>query len=219
MSAFVVHDLKNIVTQLSLMVKNAKRLGHNPEFQADMLMTVENSLDRMRQLMLQLREGAAPGGGAVGVDLHRIAQELAASATRRGRTLALRPSERLAARGHVDRLERVIGHLVNNAFDATEAGQSVWIQIERLGSFVRVEVGDNGMGMSADFLQNRLFKPFQTTKAAGMGIGAYESFQYVQELGGKVQVDSEEGRGTVVTLLLPLMESFQASDLHTSEAA
>ena len=219
MSAFVVHDLKNIVTQLSLMVKNAKRLGHNPEFQADMLMTVENSLDRMRQLMLQLREGAAPGGGAVGVDLHRIAQELAASATRRGRTLELRPGERLAARGHVDRLERVIGHLVNNAFDATEPGQSVWIQIERLGSFVRVEVGDKGAGMSADFLQNRLFKPFQTTKVAGMGIGAYESFQYVQELGGKVQVDSEEGRGTVVTLLLPLMESFQASDLHTPEAA
>jgi putative PEP-CTERM system histidine kinase len=219
MSAFVVHDLKNIVTQLSLMVKNAKRLGHNPEFQADMLMTVENSLERMRQLMLQLREGAAPGGSAVRVDLHRIAQALAAAATRRGRTLDLRPSERVAARGHVDRLERVIGHLVNNAFDATEPGQSVWIQIERFGSFVRVEVGDNGSGMSAEFVQNRLFKPFQTTKVAGMGIGAYESFQYVQELGGKVQVDSEEGRGTVVRLLLPLMESFQASDLHTLEEA
>lgn len=219
MSAFVVHDLKNIVTQLSLMVKNAKRLGHNPEFQADMLMTVENSLDRMRQLMLQLREGAAPGGGPVGVDLHRIAHELAAGATRRGRSLELRLSERLAARGHVDRLERVIGHLVNNAFDATEPGQSVWLQIERFASFVRVEVGDNGSGMSAAFVKDRLFKPFQTTKAAGMGIGAYESFQYVQELGGKVQVDSEEGRGTVVTLLLPLMESFQPSDLHAPEEA
>jgi putative PEP-CTERM system histidine kinase len=219
MSAFVVHDLKNIVTQLSLMVKNAKRLGHNPEFQADMLMTVENSLDRMRQLMLQLREGAAPVGSAVGVDLHRIAQELATAATRRGRTLELRLSERLAARGHADRLERVVGHLVNNAFDATEPGQLVWIQVERFGSFVRVAVGDNGIGMSAEFVQDRLFKPFQTTKAAGMGIGAFESFQYVQELGGKVQVDSEEGRGTVVTLLLPLMESFQPSDLHTPEAA
>lgn len=219
MSAFVVHDLKNIVTQLSLMVKNAKRLGHNPEFQADMLMTVENSLDRMRQLMLQLREGAAPGGGAVGVDLHRIAQKWAAAATQRGRTLELRLGERLAARGHVERLERVIGHLVNNALDATQTGQAVWIQIERLGSFVRVAVGDNGSGMSAEFVNNRLFKPFQTTKAAGMGIGAFESFQYVQELGGKVQVDSEEGRGTVVTLLLPLMESFQASDLHTPEVA
>jgi signal transduction histidine kinase len=69
MSAFVVHDLKNIVTQLSLMLKNAKRLHANPEFQQDMLMTVENSLDRMRQLMLQLREGATPPGTVVGVDL------------------------------------------------------------------------------------------------------------------------------------------------------
>jgi hypothetical protein len=84
-----VHDLKNIVTQLSLMMKNAKRLGHKPEFQADMLMTVENSLERMRQLLLQLREGAAPGGAAVGVDLGRIAQGLATLATRRGRQLEL----------------------------------------------------------------------------------------------------------------------------------
>ena len=66
MSAFVVHDLKNIVTQLSLMMKNAKRLHANPEFQLDMLMTIENSLDKMRQLMLQLREGATPPGTAFG---------------------------------------------------------------------------------------------------------------------------------------------------------
>jgi len=214
MSAFVVHDLKNIVTQLSLMMKNAKRLGHNPEFQADMLMTVENSLDRMRQLMLQLREGAAPGGAAVGVDLGRIAEALALSASRRGRLLELDLQPRVATRGHQDRLERVVGHLVNNAIDATPQEQRVWLKIERFGSHARVEVGDKGVGMSERFVQERLFKPFQTTKKAGMGIGAYESFQYVQELGGKVSVHSEEGVGTVVTLLLPLIESFQESDLQ-----
>ncbi|MBS3997288.1 MAG: PEP-CTERM system histidine kinase PrsK, partial [Hydrogenophaga sp.] len=215
MSAFVVHDLKNIVTQLSLMMKNAKRLGHNPEFQADMLMTVENSLERMRQLMLQLREGAAPGGSAVGVDLGRIAQSLATSVSRRGRHLELQLEPRVATRGHEERLERVVGHLVNNALDATAAQQRVWLKVQRYGSHARVEVGDNGAGMSASFVQERLFKPFQTTKEAGMGIGAYESFQYVQELGGKVSVDSQEGVGTVVTLLLPLIESFQQTDLHT----
>jgi len=214
MSAFVVHDLKNIVTQLSLMMKNAKRLGHNPEFQADMLMTVENSLERMRQLMLQLREGAAPGGSAVGVDLGRIAQGLASSAERRGRSLELQLQPRVATRGHQERLERVVGHLVNNALDATQPGQRVWLKIDRFGSHARVEVGDNGLGMSENFVQEKLFKPFQTTKEAGMGIGAYESFQYVQELGGKVTVDSKEGAGTVVTLLLPLIESFQQSDLQ-----
>lgn len=214
MSAFVVHDLKNIVTQLSLMVKNAKRLSHNPEFQADMLMTVENSLERMRQLMLQLREGAAPGGAAVGVDLGQIAKGLAASVARRGRELELDIQPRVATRGHEERLERVMGHLVNNALDATESPQRVWLKIDRFGSHARVEVGDNGMGMSESFVQERLFKPFQTTKEAGMGIGAYESFQYVQELGGKVNVDSKEGAGTVVTLLLPLIESFHDSDWH-----
>lgn len=214
MSAFVVHDLKNIVTQLSLMVKNAKRLSHNPEFQADMLMTVENSLERMRQLMLQLREGAAPSGAAVGVDLGKIAQALAQSVSRRGRELEVDLQPRVATRGHEDRLERVMGHLVNNALDATESPQRVWLKIDRFGSHARVEVGDNGAGMSESFVQERLFKPFQTTKEAGMGIGAYESFQYVQELGGKVSVDSKEGEGTVVTLLLPLIDSFHESDWH-----
>lgn len=214
MSAFVVHDLKNIVTQLSLMMKNAKRLAHNPEFQADMIMTVENSLERMRQLMLQLREGAAPAGAAVGVDLGRIARTLEASVQRRGRALAVEVPEPVATRGHEERMERVIGHLVNNALDATTPPQRVWLRIDRHGSHARVEVGDNGHGMSEAFIRDRLFKPFQTTKNTGMGIGAYESFQYVQELGGKVDVRSREGEGTVVTLLLPLIDAFARSDLQ-----
>lgn len=219
MSAFVVHDLKNIVTQLSLMMKNAQRLAHNPEFQADMIMTVENSLERMRQLMLQLREGATPAGAAVGVDLARIAHTLEASVQRRGRRLDVTSTQPVATRGHAERMERVIGHLVNNALDATTPEQRVWLKIDRMGSHARVEVGDNGHGMSEAFMRDRLFKPFETTKNTGMGIGAYESFQYVQELGGKVDVQSREGEGTVVTLLLPLIESFSRSDLQTLEEA
>jgi signal transduction histidine kinase len=95
----------------------------------------------------------------------------------------------------------------------------VWIKIDRMGSHARVEVGDNGQGMSEAFIRDRLFKPFETTKNTGMGIGAYESFQYVQELGGKVDVRSREGEGTVVTLLLPLIETFSRSDLQTQEEA
>lgn len=215
MSAFVVHDLKNIVTQLSLMLKNAKRLGNNPEFQADMLMTVENSLERMRQLMLQLREGATPAGGAAGVDLEQVADAIGAGVLRRGRQLDLHVEPHVFTRGHAERLERVIGHLVNNALDATAPGLRVWLKVDRFGSHARVEVGDEGVGMATSFVQERLFRPFQTTKSAGMGIGAYESFQYVQELGGRVSVDSEEGRGTVITVLLPLIETFSTSDLQS----
>lgn len=219
MSAFVVHDLKNIVTQLSLMLKNAQRHSQNPEFQQDMLMTVENSLDRMRQLMLQLREGATPSGTAVGVDLCEIVERIAAVALGRGRKLEVDLIHRIGTRGHEERLERIIGHVVQNAFDATDASGRVWLTLGRLGGQARIEVGDTGSGMSQDFIRDRLFKPFQTTKQAGMGIGAYESFQYVQELGGKIEVDSELNRGTKVTILLPMFEIHTESDLHALESS
>jgi putative PEP-CTERM system histidine kinase len=219
MSAFVVHDLKNIVTQLSLMMKNAKRLGDNPEFQQDMLMTVENSLDRMRQLMLQLREGATPPGKAFGVNLSAIVTRVQAVAAARGRTLELLAVETVDTRGHEERLERIIGHVVQNAFDATDPSGHVWLKLERVGGQASIVVKDTGQGMTQDFIRDRLFKPFQTTKQGGMGIGAYESYQYVQELGGKIDVQSEVNHGTTVTLLLPLFETQKNSDLHSLERA
>jgi putative PEP-CTERM system histidine kinase len=219
MSAFVVHDLKNIVTQLSLMMKNAKRLHANPEFQQDMLLTIENSLDKMRQLMLQLREGATPPGTAFGVDLARVAQRIEAAAAGRGRKLELVLDEKVFTRGHEERLERIVGHLVQNALDATPAEGRVWLELGRLAGQARVVVGDTGHGMTQDFIRDRLFKPFQTTKSAGMGIGAYESFQYVRELGGTIAVKSEPDQGTEVTLLLPLFEAQNESDLELSKTS
>ncbi len=215
MSAFVVHDLKNIVTQLSLMMKNAKRLGDNPDFQQDMLMTVENALDRMRQLMLQLREGATPPGSAFGVDLGSIVQRVEAVASGRGRALEVEVTESVRTRGHEDRLERIIGHMVQNALDATPASGRVWVKLDRLSGQARVVVGDTGQGMSQEFIRDRLFKPFQSTKPAGMGIGAYESYQYVHELGGRIEVDSAVDAGTTVEILLPLFETPKESDLHS----
>ena len=217
MSAFVVHDLKNIVTQLALMMKNAQRHSQNPEFQRDMVLTVENSLDRMRQLMLQLREGATPPGTAVGVDLCEIVNRMKGMAEGRGRELDVDIQDRVGTRGHEERLERIIGHVVQNALDATPANGKVSLQLDRYASQARIEVTDNGQGMTQDFIRDRLFKPFQTTKQAGMGIGAYESFQYVQELGGKIDVDSALNHGTRVTILLPLFEMQTESDLHPLE--
>lgn len=207
MSAFVVHDLKNIVTQLSLMMKNAKRLRDNPEFQQDMLDTVENSLEKMRQLMLQLREGDKPHGVISGVDLESIARRLAAAAAGKGRTLELVLDAGVSTRGHAERVERVLGHIVQNAIDATPAEGFVRLRLDSEGSQARVRVEDSGCGMSEDFIQHRLFKPFQTTKSSGMGIGAHESYQYVQELGGKITVQSELNKGTTVTVLLPLFHA------------
>jgi putative PEP-CTERM system histidine kinase len=214
MSAFVVHDLKNIVTQLSLMLKNAKRLRDNPEFQEDMLMTLESSLEKMRQLMLQLREGATPPGAPVGVDLVAIVRRLEAVATGRGRTLEVTIADRVLTRGQDERIERVLGHIVQNAFDATPASGSVSLRLGRSSGQAVIEVTDTGAGMSEEFVQTRLFKPFQTTKETGMGIGAYESYQYVHELGGRLSVKSRPGEGTTVSVVLPLFETRSESDLQ-----
>jgi putative PEP-CTERM system histidine kinase len=207
MSAFVVHDLKNIVSQLSLMMRNADRHGDKPEFRRDMNETIENALDKMRQLMTQLREGEPGAVGSGGVSLAAIAERLRDATAQRGRVLLLEVQEPLSTRGHEARVERVIGHAVQNALDASAEVQPVRLSLERLGSYAKLQVIDQGCGMSAEFVRERLFKPFQSTKAHGMGIGAYESLQYVQELGGKLEVESEPGLGTCVTFLLPLLHT------------
>lgn len=218
MSAFVVHDLKNIVTQLSLMMKNARRLHANPEFQQDMLDTVDNSLEKMRQLMAQLREGTTPSGTAFGVDLAAVVRRIEAVTVSRGRHLDVRRVQPVVARGHEERIERVIGHVVLNALDATDPQGQVWLELDAQGDRARVVVGDTGHGMTAEFLRDRLFKPFQSTKLTGMGIGAYESSQYIQELGGKISVLSEPDKGTEVTLLIPLFHGSSGSDLDVLKA-
>ena len=206
MSAFVVHDLKNIVAQLSLMMQNARRLKDNAEFQEDMLNTVENSLDKMRRLMLQLRSGETPAGISSGVALPAVVERIRTAARARGRTLEVQIVDAVVTRGHDERVERVLSHIVDNAFDATQAADIVVLTLAREGSQAKIVVRDNGQGMSADFLNNRLFKPFSSTKVNGMGIGAYESRQYIHEIGGSLAVESEVDRGTVVTVLLPLLE-------------
>jgi len=212
MSAFVVHDLKNIVAQLSLMMQNATRLRHNPEFQQDMLSTVENSLERMRRLMLQLRSGETPLQAAAGVSLPAIVERLGANARARGRSVELQIGDALVTRGHGDRVERVLGHLVDNALDATMNRGSVSVSLDRAGSQAVITVRDTGPGMTPEFMSDRLFKPFQSTKADGMGIGIYESRQYIHEIGGSLSVQSEPGQGTVFTVQLPLLDVGRRSE-------
>jgi signal transduction histidine kinase len=89
----------------------------------------------------------------------------------------------------------------------------VWVRSERFSGQVKVVVGDTGAGMTEEFIRTRLFRPFNTTKRNGMGIGTYESFQYIRELGGSMAVDSTPGQGTTITVLLPLFERSHGSDL------
>ncbi len=211
MSAFVVHDLKNLVAQLSLMLRNAERHRDNPEFQHDMLTTVEHAVGRMNHLMLQLRTGAKPLEKPRLTDVEAIVRRVCAALAGQRRPIELDLAPGLLALGHEDRLDHVIGHLVQNALDATSSGGSVRVGLHREGAFVVLEVTDSGIGMTAEFVRDRLFKPFETTKASGMGIGVYESAQYLAALGGRIEVESAPGTGTCVRVRLPAGDNPQPS--------
>lgn len=219
MSAFVVHDLKNIMSQLSLMSKNAARHRDNPEFQNDMVVTVTHAVERMKQLMMQLREGATPIDAARGVNLAETIRRIHRTKTGHQPIPELELVENVFAKGHEDRIERVIGHIVQNAIDATAHDGRVWIKLERQAEQAVIEVGDTGHGMSPEFIRDRLFKPFETTKTAGMGIGAYESYQYVHELGGRISVESAVNIGTRMRVVLPVYDGGQPrAELEPSRA-
>jgi hypothetical protein len=203
MSAFVVHDVKNLVAQLSLLLKNAERHKDNPEFQKDMFMTIAHAVDRMKHLLLQLRAGTTPVDRPRPVMLAGIIQRVCRAKLEAAANLDVNINDDMEVLGHAERLERVIGHLVQNALDATPDDGRVWIRLSQENGNATVEVGDNGCGMSQEFIRNHLFRPFDSTKNSGMGVGAYESAQYVSELGGRLAVDSKEGQGTVMRIILP----------------
>jgi putative PEP-CTERM system histidine kinase len=218
MSAFVVHDLKNLVAQLSLMLRNAERHGANPEFQQDMLGTIQHVVDRMNRLLMQLRAGTTPVENAKAVDLAPIVERVRAVHCNSGHDIGIEVQAGLRAMGHEERLERVIGHLVQNAVDATPPGGHVGIRAYAEQDDAVVEVADTGQGMTPEFVREHLFKPFHTTKPAGMGIGAYESHQYVAELGGRIVVESTPGAGTRIRVILPV-QAGKAAPMHHQEAA
>jgi putative PEP-CTERM system histidine kinase len=204
MSTFVVHDLKNLVSQLSLMVANAEKHRDNPEFQRDMLETVDLSVQKMR-LMLQKLGRSANAERPVALPIDEVIRRVVEN--KRG--FEPQPVLRIQAPGLTvvadrERLERVLGHLVQNAIEATGRDGSVTIEVRQEGAGVRVNIRDTGTGMSEEFIRERLFKPFESTKAAGMGIGAFESREYIHELGGQLDVVSTPGQGTTFNVILPL---------------
>jgi putative PEP-CTERM system histidine kinase len=208
MSAFVVHDLKNLVAQLALLPKNAVRHGHDPVFQQDMLETIEHVVGRMNELMLQLRTGTNPVEKPHVVALAALIPRLIAAKRLHKAGIEIEIEEHLRVLAHADRIERVIGHIIQNAIEAADqTSAQVTVKASVQNRFAVVEIADNGIGMTEQFIREQLFHPFQTSKPHGMGIGMYESAQYVRSLGGRIEVRSELKKGTRFTLFLPLHET------------
>ena len=209
MSAFVVHDLKNQVSQLSLVLSGADKHGHDPAYQKDVIETVREVFNQMQDLLLQLRSEPAPQGSApASIPLIVTLRDVVKSRARPDLqpTLWFDPTtENVQIEAERNRFERAIGNLVQNAVEATTAEGKVQVEVKpsEKPDHVLIEVKDNGAGMSESFIRTRLFKPFTSTKQSGMGIGAFEANEFIRQLGGTLDVSSRPDEGTCFSIDLP----------------
>ena len=205
LSAYMVHDLKNIAAELDLIAINAKKFSMNAEFVADAFETVENAAGDINRLLEQLRNKRAQGEKAMDVDLAELVQEVVA--TKKGQLPVPDFQSDAQVRFAVlekGRFRNVLAHLIDNAQQATEDDGEVSITLSTLAGRHIIEIRDTGHGMDEDFIRHRLFKPFDTTKGnAGMGIGMFESREFIRQSGGDISVQSSPGKGSIITLIIP----------------
>ncbi len=205
LSAYMVHDLKNVAAELQLIGRNAAKHGDNPEFVKDAFDTVDNAAGDIQRLLEHLRGHAVQPGKNVVVDLCGLIREVVVIKKDTFPTPVFESSCSenlvLAEKGQ---LQNVLLHLVENAQQATLETGYVKIGLENQKSESVITISDNGSGMDEEFILNRLFNPFDTTKGnAGMGIGMYESREYIHQLGGEIKVMSDPGDGTVIEIHIP----------------
>ncbi len=204
MSTYVLHDLKNIIGQLSMLSSNARRHGDRPEFMRDAVETIEHAVERMNELMSQLR-GGLKGGEATTVELARVLQEaVEARCGASPRPAPELPEEPLRVRAEKGRLKAILANVIQNAQEACEDDDTVTARLARDGDDLVIDIIDTGVGMSPEFIRERLFRPFDSSKGTtGMGIGAFEARTFMRDLGGDVEVDSRPGEGTRFRLRFP----------------
>ena len=201
--AFILHDVKNLVSQLSLLSRNAERHADNPEFRADMVATLKSSVGKMNDLLARL----APQAGqrserAVPTPLRDLLSS-AIAAKRRDHEVRLLGDASVRAIIDPLALEQAVGNLLQNAIDASPNGKTVVVRITRSDDEIVIAVIDQGIGMDAEFIRHRLFQPFASTKADGFGVGAFEARSLVAAMGGRLTVTSAPGKGSTFSLHLP----------------
>ncbi|MGZ3173809.1 MAG: XrtA/PEP-CTERM system histidine kinase PrsK, partial [Croceibacterium sp.] len=205
--AFVMHDIKNLASQLALLARNAEKHADKPAFRADMLVTLRNSSDKLNALLARLGRYGAPGHEAVqpvavAPMLKRIVERYRAQ-----HQVSVVDAADCSVEAQAEALEQALVHLVQNAVEASGDESPVVLQARREGNEVAIEVADFGSGMSPEFVRSRLFKPFHSSKPGGFGIGAYEAREVVRAMGGRLHVESHEGLGSRFTVRLPLAEA------------
>jgi putative PEP-CTERM system histidine kinase len=205
LSSFIIHDLKNSVSALSMLTQNARKHFDDPEFRVGALGTLTRTVERMQKLVGRLAtRQAASELEFESVPLEGLARDTVAS-------MSVGPTLRLAldldpapsVRGDTDAIQRVIQNLITNAVEAMDGEGTITLRVGRQDGMVACAVTDTGCGMTDDFVRTSLFVPFQTTKKGGWGIGLYQAREIMTAHGGRIEVSSEEGHGTTVTLMFP----------------
>jgi putative PEP-CTERM system histidine kinase len=208
LSAYVMHDLKNLIAQLSLVVTNAGKHRNNPLFMEDAIITVNNSVQKMNRLLAHLRSDSMQNQQAENFELADVLGEVVdmMSGGKPVPSLDLQ-AEGIRMQADRDRFASIVGHLIRNAQDATPADGRIIVRLFRRPDSAIIEVQDTGAGMDKEFIRDRLFRPFDSTKGkSGMGIGVYESRDYIHKLGGDIEVISRVGEGTTFRVRLPISD-------------
>ncbi len=209
-SAFMIHDLKTVISQLSLLVKNAPKHRHNPAFIDDMIDTTDHAVSKMSNLVGHMRRPSPEDAGEQEpLDLTSLVVSLLEhySQTRPRPRLAGKPPQAVVLADE-EQLRSVLGHLIQNAKDATPPEGEITLSLKIARGNVVLFIHDSGCGMTEEFINCQLFKPFESTKGlTGMGIGAFQAREYVQKLGGNIDVTSEPGVGSCFSVRIPLAEA------------
>ncbi len=206
MSAFIVHDLKNVVAQINLIIQNGKHFKHNPEFIDDTFETLEHTRDRMDKMLKMLMNKQQEKNAKAEVNITQAIESLLAAKFVQSQP---KPTFSSAVEAKIalehERFSHVLGHLIDNAQQACKNKGKVDIRLSQQDKYIVIEIEDTGIGMSQEFIDERLFKPFDTTKGnSGMGIGAYDAKMFAQNHQGKLLVTSKPDLGTTMSMMLPL---------------
>jgi len=205
LSSFIIHDLKNSVSALSMLTQNARQRFDDPEFRLDALKTLTRTVERMQKLVGRLSSRqAASELEFESVPLAELVRDTVVSIPRGpALNLELALDDEPSVRGDTDSIQRVIQNLIGNASEAMDGEGTITLRVYRQDGMVACAVADTGCGMSEEFIRTSLFVPFQTTKKGGWGIGLYQAREVMTAHAGRIEVSSKEGLGTTITLLFP----------------
>ena len=213
MSAFLVHDLKNVQAQLALITTNAEKHRNNPEFVDDVFETVESATERLAKVLSQLRKKQVEQSANRQTNLVKVVSQVVEQCNIQQPKVTFEHEGNCHSIVDNESFHSVMHHLIQNAQEATENDGWVKVTLAERKRTIRITIEDNGSGMSEAFINTRLFRPFDTTKGnAGMGIGVFEAKQFFENMAGIIKVESVPQQGTIFTIDIPLLSISQSNN-------